>query len=156
MIDKLLNVVVVVRDQEKAVDFYTRALGLEKRADFTPPGGIRWVTVGPKGQDIEISLFQAGSVSDPKAPENQLQPGKNAQWAFRTTDCRKDFEEMKSRGVKFNEEQPAEYPWGILATFKDPDGNPYSLLQQPSSNSWENKELNSHDISVPRCGTDSM
>jgi catechol 2,3-dioxygenase-like lactoylglutathione lyase family enzyme len=139
MIDKLLNVVIVVSDQEKAVDFYTRALGLEKRTDFTPPGGSRWVTVAPKGQDIEISLFQAGSVSDPKAPQNQLQPGKNAQWALRTTDCRKDFEEMKSRGVKFNEEQPVQYPWGVLATFRDPDGNPFSLLQQPSSNSWENK-----------------
>ena len=139
MIEKLLNVVVVVRDQEKAVDFYTRALGLEKRTDFTPPGGSRWVTVAPKGQDIEISLFQAGSVSDPKDPANQVQPGKGPQWAFRTSDCRKDFEEMKSRGVKFNEEQPAQYPWGVLATFRDPDGNPFSLLQQPSSNSWENK-----------------
>jgi len=139
MIEKLLNVVVIVRDQEKAVDFYTRALGLEKRTDFTPPGGSRWVTVAPKGQDIEISLFQAGSGGDPKDALNQLQPGKSPQWAFRTSDCRKDFEEMKSRGVKFNEEQPAQYPWGILATFRDPDGNPFSLLQQPSSNSWENK-----------------
>ena len=139
MIEKLLNVVVVVRDQDKALDFYTRALGLEKRADFTPPGGSRWVTVAPKGQDIEISLFQTGSVSDPKNPVSQLQPGKSPQWAFRTSDCRKDFEEMKSRGVKFNEEQPAQYPWGILATFRDPDGNPYSLLQQPSSNSWDNR-----------------
>ena len=136
MIEKLLNVVVVVKDQDKAVDFYSRALGLEKRTDFTPSGGSRWVTVAPKGQDIEIVLFQAGSGGD---PANQLQPGKSPQWAFRTTDCRKDFEEMKLRGVKFNEEQPAQYPWGILATFKDPDGNPFSLLQQPSSNAWENK-----------------
>src|SRR5271166_3080044 len=136
MIEKLLNVVVVVKDQDKAVDFYSRALGLEKRTDFTPPGGSRWVTVAPKGQDIEIVLLQAGSGGD---PANQLQPGKSPQWAFRTTDCRKDFEEMKLRGVKFNEEQPAQYPWGILATFKDPDGNPFSLLQQPSSNAWENK-----------------
>ena len=119
MIEKLLNVVVVVRDQDKALDFYTRALGLEKRADFTPPGGSRWVTVAPKGQDIEISLFQTGSVSNPKNPASQLQPGKSPQWAFRTSDCRKDFEEMKSRGVKFNEEQPAQYPWGILATFRE-------------------------------------
>jgi|SRR5579872_594456 len=139
MIDKLLNVVLVVSDQEKAVDFYTRVLGFEKKTDFTPPGGQRWVTVAPKGQDIEISLFPAGSMSDPKAPQNLLQPGKGPQWALRSTDCRKDFQEMKSRGVKFNEEQPTEYPWGILATFKDPDGNPFSLLQQPGSTSWGNK-----------------
>ena len=139
MLQKLQNVVIVVKDQEKALDFYTKALGLEKRTDLSPPGSPRWLTVGVKGQDIEISLFQAGSVSDPKAPQSQLQPGRNAQWTFQTSDCRKDFEEMKSHGVKFNEEQPAEYPWGVLATFKDPDGNQFALLQPPSSSSWGNK-----------------
>jgi predicted enzyme related to lactoylglutathione lyase len=43
-----------------------------------------------------------------------------------------DFEELKSRGVKFNETQPAEYPWGLLATFSDPDGNNFLLLQPPA------------------------
>jgi hypothetical protein len=45
-----------------------------------------------------------------------------------------DFEELKSRGVKFNETQPAELPWCLLATFffSDPDGNNFSLLQPPA------------------------
>ena len=82
MIEKLLNVVIVVRDQDKAVDFYTRALGLEKRADFTPPGGYRWVTVAPKGQDIEISLFQADSPSDPKDPCKSVATWKESPMGF--------------------------------------------------------------------------
>jgi predicted enzyme related to lactoylglutathione lyase len=90
------------------------------------------VTVAPKGQDIEISLFQAGSYQDPKAPQNQLQPGSNPQWTLRTSDCRKDFEELKSRGVKFDQARPDEHPWGILATFRDPDGNAFALLQPPA------------------------
>jgi predicted enzyme related to lactoylglutathione lyase len=132
MIEKLMNVVIVVKDQTSALDFYTRVLGFEKRTDFTPPGGARRLTVAPKGQDIEISLFQAGSSPDPKAPQNRLQPGSNPQWTLQTNDCRKDFEELKSRGVKFDQAQPDQYPWGVLATFRDPDGNAFALLQPPA------------------------
>lgn len=129
MIQKLANVVVVVKDQAKALDFYTQVLGFEKRTDFKPPGGVRWVTVAPKGQDIEISLFQAGSSPDPKM--SQLKAGSNPQWSLQTDDCRGDFKRLKARGVKFDQEEPADYPWGVLVTFSDPDGNPFSLLQPP-------------------------
>jgi catechol 2,3-dioxygenase-like lactoylglutathione lyase family enzyme len=129
MIEKLANVVVVVKDQAKALDYYTRVLGFEKRTDINPPGGTRWVTVAPKGQDIEISLFPAGSYPDPNGVQHSLEPGKGPAWNFRSTDCKKDFEELKSRGVKFNEPKPAEYPWGIQASFSDPDGNGYTLLE---------------------------
>ena len=39
-----------------------------------------------------------------------------------TEDCRKTFEELKSRGVRF-ETDVLEYPWGYVALFEDPDGN---------------------------------
>ncbi len=58
MIEKLTHVPIVVSDQEKALHFYTEVLGLEKRADYQLPGNPRWVTVGPKGQDLELILFQ--------------------------------------------------------------------------------------------------
>ncbi|HZW58180.1 MAG TPA: VOC family protein [Nitrososphaerales archaeon] len=133
MIQKLAIVTIVVKDQAKALEFYTKEPGFEKRTDFTPQGNQRWVTVGPKGQDVEMSLFQVGSISDPKAPQNEWEPGRTPTWTFRTDDCRKDFEELKSRGVKFNETQPVEYPWGLVATFSDPDGNNFSPLQQPAA-----------------------
>ena len=66
MVEKLMVVTLVVKDQAKALDFYTKALGLEKRSDYLGPTGARWLTVAPKGQDIEISLFPAGSFTDPK------------------------------------------------------------------------------------------
>jgi len=127
MIKKLANVVIVVKDQTKALDFYTKVLGFDKRTDLSPAGGPRWVTVGPKGQDIEISLFQEGTPPpDPKAP--QLKAGSNPQWTLQTDDCRADSKLLKGRGVNFDQE-PADYPWGVLAIFRDPDGNPFSLLQ---------------------------
>ncbi|HUI01824.1 MAG TPA: VOC family protein [Nitrososphaerales archaeon] len=136
MIEKLTVVGVVVKDQAKALDYYTKVLGLEKRSDFTGPTGVRWLTVGPKGQDIEISLFQAGSYPDQKGGQFQLQPGKGTGWTFQSTDCKKDFEVLKSRGVKFDQNKPAEYPYGIQASFSDPDGNAFILLQMAAKQVW--------------------
>ena len=45
-----------------------------------------------------------------------------------TTDCRNAFEELKSRGVKF-ETGVLEYPWGYIAVFADPDGNRLQLRE---------------------------
>jgi len=130
MIKKLGNVVLVVSNQAKALDFYTKVLGLEKRAEFTapgaPPGAPHWITVAPKGQDIEISLFQVGSSPDPASA--QLKPGTGPQWNLVTDDCRGDAKRLKAQGVRFAQE-PSDQPWGIQAIFMDPDGNRFSLLQ---------------------------
>jgi catechol 2,3-dioxygenase-like lactoylglutathione lyase family enzyme len=127
-IEKLTIVTVVVKDQEAALDYYTNILGLEKRADLTPPAaGVRWLTVAPKGQDIEISLWQAGSRTE-GVPPSHSQPGNGTSWNFQVKDCRKAYAELKARGVKFRSE-PVEYPWSIAAAFTDPDGNPFGITQ---------------------------
>jgi len=136
MIEKLTVVTLVVKDQTNALDFYTKALGLEKRSDFPGPTGVRWLTVAPKGQDVEISLFQAGSYPDPKGGQVRVQRGEGVQWTFQTSDCKKDFEELRSRGVMFDESKPGEFPWGIEAHFTDPDGNRFALLQQSAKQVW--------------------
>jgi predicted enzyme related to lactoylglutathione lyase len=45
-----------------------------------------------------------------------------------TDDCRKAYEELKSRGVQF-ETDVLEYPWGYVALFVDPDGNRLQIRQ---------------------------
>jgi len=137
-IEKLTIVTVVVKDQAAALDFYTKALGLEKRTDVAPPaGGVRWVTVAPKGQDIEISLWQAGSVTE-GVPASLSRAGSGTGLQFQVKDCRKAYAELKARGVKFRSE-PAENPWSIVAEFADPDGNPFRLTQMKamSASDWK-------------------
>ena len=49
-----------VHDQDEALDFYTKKVGLEVRNDVTLPelGNFRWLTVGPVGQpDVSIALL---------------------------------------------------------------------------------------------------
>lgn len=130
MIQKLLNVPIVVKDQKRAVEFYTKALGFDIKTDFTPPGGQRYVTVAPKEQDLEMVLFEVGSSPDPRL--SKLEPGRSGGGTFLTNDLRKDFDDLKSRGVKFNESEPQSFPWGQIVTFSDPDGNSFTLLQRPS------------------------
>jgi len=131
---KVVQFTLVVRKQEAALEFYTQKVGFEKKTDFTPPSSYRWVTVGPKGQDLELALFQAGT-KDPNGWSSHWQPGNAPPIVLRVDDCRKVFAELKSRGVEFKQAQPEEYAWGVSATFADPDGNLFSINQRPSS-SW--------------------
>lgn len=123
MLEKVVYVSVFVKDQDKALGFYTDVLGFEKRADNPTPGGPRFLTVGLKGQDFQLVLW-------PGTP-GQGQPfqGRStAAYTIETKDCRKAFESLKSRGVKFDTEV-LEYPWGYVAVFQDPDGNRLQLRQ---------------------------
>ena len=57
MLKKVVYVALLVSDQDKALDFYTNVIGLEKRGDFPTPGGARILTVGVKGQDLDLWLW---------------------------------------------------------------------------------------------------
>jgi predicted enzyme related to lactoylglutathione lyase len=129
---KVTQVTLVVNNQEKALAFYTERVGFEKKTDFAPPGRGRWVTVGPKGHDLEIALFQAGSRTEPPEVGAHWKPGMNPPIVMRVDDCKKAFQELKARGVQFRDSEPKEQPWGVVATFTDPDGNPFSLVQPPA------------------------
>lgn len=132
---KITQFTLVVKNQADALEFFTKKVGFETKTDFTPPGGYRWVTVGPGGQDIELALFQAGS-----QPENpwttQWRPGGQPPIVMRVGDCAKASAELKSRGVRITAE-PKEYPWGVSATFADPDGNLFSINQLPEKAAWK-------------------
>jgi predicted enzyme related to lactoylglutathione lyase len=130
---KITQVTIVVTNQARSLEFFTEKVGFEKKTDVTPPGGYRWVTVGPKGQELELALFELGSPTDPTQREwsKHWAPGTAPPLVLRVADVRKTYDELKSRGVKFPQ-APVEYPWGTAATFQDPDGNLFSLSQPPS------------------------
>jgi predicted enzyme related to lactoylglutathione lyase len=121
---KVVYVTQFVSDQDKALDFYTRLLDLEKRTDNpTADGGPRFLTVGVKGEEFQLVLWPG------KPGEGQPVGGRvPATCTIETPDCQKTFEELKSRGVEF-ETGVLEYPWGSIAVFVDPDGNRLQLRQ---------------------------
>ncbi len=135
MIGKTTHAPIVVRDQERSLEFYTQVLGFEKRQDYQQPGRPRWLTVAPKGQELELILVKGDYVVDPRAPRMADSGGNH--WVFLTNDCRKDFETLKARGVKFKDPEPVDAPYGIAAYFTDPDGNHLSMLQPAQKTTWK-------------------
>ena len=134
---KITQITLVVTNQTRSLAFYVDQVGFEKKTDFSTPGGYRWVTVGPPGQELELALWEVGSATDPeqKAWSKDWGPGSAPPIVVRVAECRKTFGELSSRGVKFPQ-TPKEYPWGIAATFSDPDGNLFSIVQPPSGQPW--------------------
>jgi len=133
---KIANAQLWVHDQDEALDFYTKKLGMEVRSDVTLAelGNFRWLTVGPVGQpDIAIALMAIPGppVFEPETAEQvkSLTAKGAAGTIFLTTDdVRASFEELKGRGVEFVEE-PEERPYGIDSSFRDPSGNHLRLMQ---------------------------
>src|ERR1700758_2496185 len=50
---------IAVRDQDRALEFYTEILGLQKQLDIPLPNFGRWVTVAPAGCSTSIALVPA-------------------------------------------------------------------------------------------------
>jgi catechol 2,3-dioxygenase-like lactoylglutathione lyase family enzyme len=127
-----------VHDQNEALDFYTKKLGMEVRADVTLPelGNFRWLSVAPAGQeDVSIVLMAIPGppVMDAQTADevrNLMAKGFAGTVFLTTDDVRSDYEELKSRGVEFTE-APEERPYGIDAGFRDPSGNAIRLTQLP-------------------------
>ena len=124
-----------VHDQDEALEFYTKSLGLELRSDATlPQMGFRWLTVGVPGEDVEIVLMAVPGppvLDEATAKEIRTLVAKGfAQTLFLSTDdCRRAYDELRSRGVEFTE-PPTPRPYGIDASFRDPSGNSFRLTQR--------------------------
>jgi predicted enzyme related to lactoylglutathione lyase len=133
---RIANAQLWVHDQDEALEFYTKKVGLEVRADVTVPelGNFRWLTVAPPGQaDFAIVLMAIPGppVIDAETSEEirTLMAKGFAGTVFLTTDdCEASYEELRGRGVEFTE-APEKRPYGIDSGFRDPSGNSLRLTQ---------------------------
>ncbi len=137
MIRKMSHATVYVLDQDRAKTFYTEKLGFKLVNDVSVAemGGFRWLTVSPPDQpDLEIILMaiKPGPMMDEescKALRTLVGKGLMGAGAFATNDCKKTFEELSAKGVKFQSE-PSERPYGVEAILKDDSGNWFSMTQR--------------------------
>jgi predicted enzyme related to lactoylglutathione lyase len=133
---RIANAQLWVHDQDEALAFYTKKVGMEVRADVTlaEMGDFRWLTVGPSGQpDVSIVLMAIPGpplMDEETAEQTRSLVAKGfAGTVFLTTEnCQASYEELRGRGVEFTEE-PEERPYGIDSGFRDPSGNSLRLTQ---------------------------
>jgi predicted enzyme related to lactoylglutathione lyase len=124
-----------VHDQDEALDFYTRSLGWDVRADVTmDEWSFRWLVVGPPGQDgigLVLMPIPGPPMLDAAAGAqlaDLVAKGAGGTLFLETDDCRATFDELSARGVAFND-PPTEQPYGIDTSFRDPSGNNIRLTQ---------------------------
>ena len=120
MIRGIGQVVFEVDDQDRALAFWTRAMGCELVHD-APYGDERWVEVRtPDGAvTVVLSLRQADR---PTAPEEL--PTSNIM--FYCDDLPRTYEELVARGVAFPQ-PPVQQPFGWWSMFQDSEGNRFAL-----------------------------
>ena len=93
---------VFVDDQDKALRFYTEVLGFEPRTDEPIGNGERWLTVGAKGQDVELLLEPSGHPA--VAPYRDALVADGIPLAsFAVDDIQSEYERLSAAGVTFTQ-----------------------------------------------------
>jgi catechol 2,3-dioxygenase-like lactoylglutathione lyase family enzyme len=118
MIKAVKFVSIPVKDQDQAVDFYTKKLGFQILTDQPFNGGQRWIELRVPGGETRVVLFTP--------PGHETRIGTFSNITFLSDDVEKTYQEMSARGVEF-QQPPKKEHWGTSAIFKDPDGNVFVL-----------------------------
>jgi catechol 2,3-dioxygenase-like lactoylglutathione lyase family enzyme len=111
---------VPVRDQDKALAFYTGVLGFETRLDVPAGAASRWIEVAPAGATTTIALVTA---------HDGVPAGVETGIRLTSADADADHESLVGRGVDADEvlHWPGVPP---MFAFRDLDGNGLELVQQ--------------------------
>jgi lactoylglutathione lyase len=116
----LRTVGIPVRDQDRALEFYVRTLGLEKRTDAPVPQlGGRWIVVAPPESGATIALI----------PEREGVPaGVETGIRLGTADAEADHASLRAAGADVGELLRWE---GVppMFTLRDPDGNGLEIVE---------------------------
>ena len=121
-ISQIGTVVVPVSDQDRAIEFYTEALGFEKRTDVPFGNGYRWVEVGPADAPTTIAIVPP----PPGKPTGNVETG----IALNTDDVDAVHADLKARGVDVDEEvSRMGDPVPPMFWFRDPEGNTLLVVE---------------------------
>jgi len=107
-----------VRDQDRALEFYTQKLGFRVLTDSPFDGTQRWIELGIPRAETRLVLFTA--------PGQEAMIGGFMNVTFMADDVEATARELEAKGVAFVQKaQKAD--WGTSAIFEDPDGNQFVL-----------------------------
>jgi predicted enzyme related to lactoylglutathione lyase len=125
---KIKLTTVYVDDQDKALRFYTDALGFIKKADYTN-GPYRWLTVAspdePDGTELQLALND--NPADKAHQQAKFEQGQTATMFF-TDDVNADYERIKAAGTEFTM-PPTDVKYANIAVLNDTCGNLIQLTQ---------------------------
>jgi len=109
---------IAVRDQKKALAFYTEKLGFEVVTDQPFDDNQRWIELAIPGARTRLVLFTP--------PGHEERIGTFSNVTFYAGDVEHTYVELSARGVEFSQ-KPQQADWGTAAIFNDPDGNAFLI-----------------------------
>jgi predicted enzyme related to lactoylglutathione lyase len=112
MLKRINFLSVNVADQNRALEFYTKKLGLRVFTDQTM-GDMRWIELQIPNAETKLVLFKV----DPHQPDAH-----KPAVAFVADNVEATYEELRAKGVEFTQ-LPTRASWGEHAMFKDSEGN---------------------------------
>jgi predicted enzyme related to lactoylglutathione lyase len=107
-----------VRDQDRALKFYTEKLGFELATDQPFNDQQRWIELRIAHSQTRVVLFT------PEGHENRI--GTFFNGSIACDDVEATYRQLNQRGVEF-QGPPQKQPWGTFAIFKDSEGNQFVL-----------------------------
>lgn len=126
---RLDKITIVVDDYDKAIAFFTQALGFELTEDspsLTNDGRPkRWVVVTPPGGGTSLLLARADGARQEAAVGNQA--GGRVGFFLGVDDFEPAYRRLTAAGVTFTR-PPRTEPYGRVAVFTDPYGNLWDLI----------------------------
>ena len=134
MITRMSHVLVWVKDQQEALEFYRDKLSFEVDTDEKIGEDFRWLTMRiPTQPGFEIILMEpkAGMMLDVESAaqlRSLVDKGVLGGGVFEADDIYKTYDELKARGVGF-QGPPSVQSWGTATVMKDNSGNWFSLGQ---------------------------
>lgn len=128
MKQSIIHVALVVRDYDKAIEFFCQKLHFELVEDtYQPVQNKRWVVVAPPGSNgTSLLLARASTPKQESFIGNQT--GGRVFLFLCTDDFWRDYNEMLASGIKFVRE-PKNEPYGTVAVFEDLYGNLWDLIE---------------------------
>jgi catechol 2,3-dioxygenase-like lactoylglutathione lyase family enzyme len=126
----LRHIALVVREYDEAIDFFTRVLGFELKADeYIPEQDKRWVLVAPPAAGPDgASILLARATTEEQAMAIGNQSGGRVFLFLETDDFERDYSALIGKGVRFVRE-PAIQAYGKVAVFEDLYGNRWDLVE---------------------------
>jgi catechol 2,3-dioxygenase-like lactoylglutathione lyase family enzyme len=121
-----------VRDQDEALQFYVEKLGFRVHTDARN-GDFRWLTVQhPEQPSFQLGLFAPQPPTVDAATAEMLREavakGAMPPLVLVVEDCAAAYDAMSGRGVEFTQE-PVERFGNVDASFRDPSGNGWKLVE---------------------------
>ncbi len=119
---------IMVEDQDKALNFYTKIVGFVKDKDI-PMGPFRWLTVtAPEGAEGVELVLEPMAFPPARVFQKALFDAGIPATAFFAKDITAEFARLKAAGVKFRGEPKKMGPISTVV-FEDTCGNLINLVQ---------------------------